>query len=106
MGEVTNAYALIRNFTGEDLTNICATLSATDEGRVHPDKTACLDTLPTGYQVILKLTVDTSSGVDTSIQVVVTSSEGISAIASQPSCLDIGLPGWLPDEIGVIEPIP
>jgi hypothetical protein len=106
MGEVTNAYPVVRNLMGNTLTNVCATLSASDEARAHPDKTACVAALPSGYQVILKLTVDTGSGQDTAIQVVVNTSEGIGTSISQSSCRDIGLPGWLPDRIGVIEPIP
>jgi hypothetical protein len=105
MGEVTNAYPVIRNSTGKNLTNVCATLSASDEARVHPDKTACVAALPGGYQVTLKLTVDTGAGQDTTIQVVVTTNEGVNASASLSSCRDIGLPGWLPDRVGVIEPI-
>ena len=31
MGEVTNAYPTIRNTTGNGLTNVCATLTASDE---------------------------------------------------------------------------
>ena len=89
-----------------NLTNVCAILSASDEARVHPDKTGCVALLPSGDQVILKLTVDTGFGKDTAIQVVVTSVEGFSASAKSSSCLDIGLPGWLPDRVGIIEPIP
>jgi hypothetical protein len=48
MGEVTNAYSIIRNTTGQSLTNVCATLSASDEARVHPDKTVCVAALPAG----------------------------------------------------------
>jgi hypothetical protein len=106
MGEVTNAYPVIRNLTSNNLTNVCATLSASDEARVHPDKTACVVALPAGYQVTLKLTVDTGSGQDTSIQIIVNTSEGLGASVSRPSCRDIGLPGWVPDIIGVVEPIP
>jgi hypothetical protein len=105
MGEVTNAYPVVRNFTGKNLTNVCATLSASDEARVHPDKTACIDILPTGYQVILKLTVDTGNGQDTAIQVVVRTTEGYATSIAHSSCLDIGLPVWLPDKVGVKEPI-
>jgi hypothetical protein len=106
MGEVTNAYPIIRNNTGADLTNICATLSATDEGRVHPDKTACIAALPAGYQVTLKLTVDTTLHQDTAIRIDVTTAESQSATINQPSCRDIGLPGWVPDKAGIIEPVP
>jgi hypothetical protein len=106
MGEVTNAYPVISNATGKNLTNMCATLSATDEARVHPDKTGCIASLPTGYQVTLKLTVDTATGQDTAIKVVVTTNEGLGASATRPSCEEIGLPGWLPEMVGVLRPIP
>jgi hypothetical protein len=106
MGEVTNAYPLLRNYTLSDLTNVCATLSASDEARVHPDKTACIPLLPAGNQVLLKLTVDTGFKQDTSIQVDVTSQEGQNTSASASSCRALGLPGWIPAKIGTIEPIP
>jgi len=106
MGEVTNAYPIIRNSTGSDLTNVCATLTASDEARLHPDKTSCIASLPNGFQVTLKLTVDTGFKQDTSIHVDVTSNEGVTASLTRSSCRDIGLPGWVPDKTGVVEPIP
>ncbi|HSB00252.1 MAG TPA: hypothetical protein VLE49_06350, partial [Anaerolineales bacterium] len=39
MGEVTNAFVVLRNTGGVEVTNLKATLKALDEGRVHPDKT-------------------------------------------------------------------
>ncbi len=106
MGEVTNVYPIIRNRTESDLTNVCATLTASDEARLHPDKTSCIASLPNGYQVTLKLTVDTGFKQDTSIQVDTTSNEGFTASVTRSSCRDIGLPGWVPGKIGVVEPIP
>lgn len=106
MGEVTNAYSLLKNATLADLTNVCATLAASDEDRAHPDKTVCVDLLPAGHQVTLKLTVDTGFQLDTSIQVEVTTQEGLTASVPAPSCRDIGFPGWIPAEIGIIKPIP
>ncbi len=106
MGEVTNAYLLLQNFTGADLTDVCATLAASDEGRAHPDKTACAASLPNGYQVTLKLTVDTGFQEDTSIQASVTSTEGWLVNAAADSCRDLSLPGWSPGQTGVLEPIP
>ena len=105
MGEVTNAFPIIRNYTGVNLNNVCATLSASDEDRAHPDKITCAASLPAGFQVTLKLTADTRVNEDTTIQVVVTSNEGFGAIAGSSNCMDIGLPGWTPDEINVMEPI-
>jgi len=105
MGEVTNAFPVIRNTSGQDLTNVCASLSASDEGRVHPDKTGCVPGLPSGYQVTLKLTVDTGFGNDTAIQVDVTSQEGISASVVRSSCSSIGLPEGISGDVGQVEPI-
>ena len=106
MGEVTNVYPIIRNSTGTELTNVCAALTASDEARLHPDKTSCVASLSNGYQITLKLTVDTGFKQDTSIQVDVTSNEGFTTSLTRSSCRDIGLPGWVPDKIGVVEPIP
>jgi hypothetical protein len=105
MGEVTNAFARLQNPGDADLSGVCATLSASDEARQHPDKAACIPSLPAGHQVILKLTVDTGFNQDTSILVEVTADQG-SASLSRPSCTAIGLPGWVPDQVGVLQPIP
>lgn len=106
MGEVTNAYALIRNYGGRDLTEVCAELTASDEGRVHPDKTACIGSLQAGYEVTVKLTVDTGYRVDTSIRVDVVTDEGVTAFASEASCREIGLFKGDPDTLGTPTPIP
>jgi hypothetical protein len=106
LGEVTNAYPVIRNRTGQDLTDVCATLSASDEAEQHPDKTACASALPVGYQVTLKVTVDTGFKQDTSVQVDVTTQQGLSTSTMRPSCRDLGFPGWLPGKVGLVEPIP
>ncbi len=106
MGEVTNAYAIISNNTGNELTNVCAMLTASDEARLHPDKTGCVASLPNGYQVTLKLTVDTGFKQSTSIQVDVASNEGFTLSLTRSICRDIGLPGRVPDKFGVVEPIP
>jgi hypothetical protein len=106
MGEVTNAYPLIRNNTESDLMDVCATLSASDEARTHPDKMVCISSLPPRHQVTLKLTVDTGFEKDTSIKVEVTADGGYSGTDTRPSCRDLGLPGWVPSKVGVIEPIP
>jgi hypothetical protein len=106
MGEVTNAFAILANPGGIVLHNVCATLSASDEDRLHPDKTACVAALANGYQVTLKLTVDTGFRVDTSIQVEVTSDEGLTAAASSPSCTDLSIFTLPPGELGVPMAIP
>ena len=105
MGDVTNAYVTIVNVSGLDLTMVCATLSAADEGRVHPDKTVCVPSLPNGYQVTLKLTVDTTFRVNTIMGVNVTTNEGISASVSDMACKDLGTLTPPPEVIGVVEPI-
>jgi len=105
MGEVTNAYVILANTSGPDLTTVCATLSAADEGRVHPDKTACVPSLPRGYQVTLKLTIDTTFQVDTIVEVGVLSNEGTMASAGGLACRDIGAFVPAPEKIGVLEPI-
>jgi hypothetical protein len=106
MGEVTNAYVTISNPTGADFTNVCSTLRGLDEGRVHPDKTKCLASFPNGYQVTLKLTVDTTYQEATPIQVDVTSGDQLLARLGKPGCEAIGvlLPGA--GELGVLKPIP
>jgi hypothetical protein len=105
MGEVTNAYPIIRNNSNTPLTNVCATLSASDEGRAHPDKTACVSSLPAGYQVTFKLTVDTNFRQATIIRVDVTSQEGVSAGQQVASCRDLDIFGEKPTQVGTPEPI-
>lgn len=106
MGEVTNAYVRLRNGSTEALTNVCTTLSASDEARPHPDKTVCLTSLPAGSQTTVKLTIDTGFQEDTSLKVETTSADGRYASVSAVSCSAIGLPVGLSSEIGVIVPIP
>jgi hypothetical protein len=106
MGEVTNAYALIKNNTSTEVSDLCATLTASDEERQHPDKTACVDLLPGHHQVTLKLTVDTGVDQDTSIHVVVMIGEEILAEQTALSCREIAVPGWTPSNVGEIVPIP
>jgi hypothetical protein len=106
MGEVTNAYVTIVNASGLDLTTVCATLSAADEGRLHPDKTACVPSLPNGAQVTLKLTVDTTYQVTTIVTVAVTSSEGLSAVTDGLACQGLGSFQPPPETMGILQPIP
>jgi len=106
MGEVTNVYPIIHNKTGNELTNVCVTLAASDEDRLHPDKTSCVPSLPNGFKVMLKLTVDTGFKQDTSIRVDVSSKEGSIVSLTRSSCIDLGLPGWVPEKVGILEPIP
>lgn len=106
MGEVTNAYVVLANASGPDLTSVCATLSAADEGRVHPDKTVCAASLPAGFQATLKLTIDTTFRADTIVQVQVTSDQGVAASTGGQACTDIGLFKPAPALLGVVQPIP
>jgi len=106
MGEVTNAYILVKNYSFTDRSNLCATLTASDESRLHPDKTVCVELLPSLHQVALKLTVDTEFEQDTSIQVVILSGEESLAESTAPSCQAISVPGWIASDNGKIIPIP
>ncbi len=106
MGEVTNAYVVLKNTGTVDLPNSCALLRAADEDRVHPDKTKCVDMLPSGYQVTLKLTVNSTYKVDTVIQVDASSNSTLLLRVDRPSCTDIDLSaGGAPLDVGVVKPI-
>jgi hypothetical protein len=105
MGEVTNAFVLLKN-TGEvDLPNTCALLRALDEDREHPDKQVCVPNLPVENQVTLKLTVDSAYKQDTAIQVDATSDERLLIRVDRASCTDISLFGGVPPDLGRITPI-
>ena len=106
MGEVTNAYLLLSNTGQSAASNVCALLSASDEGRPHPDHLGCVLSLPAGYQVTFKLTVDTGFGKDSLIQVDVSSAEKVLAKLSGRSCRAIGAPRQEPGLFGVVRPIP
>jgi hypothetical protein len=104
MGEVTNAYVILKNNTGSNLTDLCTTLNALDEGRVHPDKTVCVPLLAHGQQVTLKLTVDSTYQENTPIQVEVESGETLLSRMGQESCTDIGL--FAPSPESLLTPVP
>lgn len=105
MGEVTNAYVIMKNTGTIDLANACALLRAIDEDREHPDKKVCVSNLPAQQQVTLKLTVDSAYKKDTIIQVDVLSNEVVLLRKDQQSCRDISLFGGAPSNVGVIKPI-
>lgn len=105
MGEVTNAYVQVRNTGGAEWTEVCATLRGLDEDRAHPDKTKCAASLPTGYKITFKLTVDTGYKQDTPIQVDVSTGQGPALRAGKESCTDIGFPGVQPADLDTIQPI-
>ena len=104
MGEVTNSFVTIKNNGTVDLPNVCGLLRAIDEDREHPDKKRCINNLPAGYQVTLKLTVDSHYQVDTFIQVDVTSNENTLIRLDQQSCRDISIFGGAPSDIDEIKP--
>lgn len=104
MGEVTNAFIVLRNSGGTELTNLNITLRALDEGREHPDKTVEVTSLPPGYQVPLKLTVDSTYREETPIQVEVTADGGLFQRVGADSCKDIGL--FAPNPGDLTTPVP
>ena len=104
MGEVTNAFVVLRNTGGTELTNLRVTLKALDEGREHPDKTVEVTSLPISYQVSLKLTVDSTYRAETPIQVEVSSDAGLFHRVGADSCKDIGL--FAPNPTDLSTPMP
>src|SRR5215211_3296706 len=105
MGEVTNAFLILKNTGGIELTNVKATLFALDEGRVHPDKTVEVAVLPIGYQVTLKLTVDSTYKQETPIQVEVTGNDGLFQRVGADSCREIGLFAPKPEALNTPVPV-
>ncbi|HND49865.1 MAG TPA: hypothetical protein PLL95_14965, partial [Anaerolineales bacterium] len=105
MGEVTNAYVKVKNTGTVDLPDSCALLRAIDEGREHPDKKVCINTLPVNNQVTLKLTVDSTYKTDTIIQIDVTTNDVILLRVDRQSCRDIDHLGGVPADIGIVKPI-
>lgn len=104
LGEVTNAFVVLRNTGDVDLANVTATLRALDEGEEHPDKTVEVPSLLTGYKVSLKLTVDSTYREQTPIQVEVTADGGLFQRVGAESCKDIGLFG--PNSGDLNTPVP
>lgn len=86
LGEVTNAYVTLQNVGQVDVAALDVTLSASDEGKVHPDKSYHLQYLPAGYEIVLKLTVDTQNGKDTSITATANDQKNLRALAVKASC--------------------
>jgi len=99
MGEVTDAFVTLKNNTGTDMTNLCTTLNALDEGRAHPDKTVCIPLLRHGEQVTLKLTVDSTYRQNTPIQVEVKGADTLLVREGQESCSDPGLFAPAPESL-------
>ena len=104
MGEVTNAFITLTNTGLLELTNLRITLKALDEGREHPDKTLEVPSLLAGYQVMLKLTVDSTYQEETPIQVEVTGDAGLFQRVGSGSCKDIGVLAPNPDGLNTPAP--
>jgi hypothetical protein len=104
MGEVTNAYVILKNIGNVELTNLIATLYALDEGREHPEKIQEITSIPVGYEVPLKLTVDSTYKAESPIQVEVSSDQGLFPREGAASCRDIGL--FAPQPDGMNTPAP
>ena len=104
MGEVTNAFVTLRNTGGTALKNLKTTLFALDEGREHPDKTIETTSLSVGFEVTLKLTVDSTYQQETPIQIEVTGDNGLFQRVGSASCRDIGL--LAPNPNGLYTPVP
>jgi hypothetical protein len=104
MGEVTNAFIVLRNTGGVELTNLRATLNALDEGREHPDKTVEVTSLPVRYRVTLKLTVDSTYQEATPVQVEINADGGLFQRVGSESCKDIGL--FAPNPNDLTTPVP
>jgi hypothetical protein len=104
MGEVTNAFVVLRNTGGTELTNLKVVLNARDEGREHPDKTLDVASLLVGYKVTLKLTVDSTYQEQTPIQVEISGNTGLFHRVGAESCKDIGV--LAPDPGDLSTPMP
>jgi hypothetical protein len=104
LGEVTNAYVLLKNTGSMELTNLKVTLYALDEGQAHPDKTVEIASLPAAYQVTVKLTVDSTYRADTPIQVEVLGDGGLFQRLGADACKDLGLTSPSPESLNT--PVP
>lgn len=104
MGEVTNAFVVVRNTGDVELTNLRVTLNALDEGREHPDKTVEVTSLASNYKVTLKLTVDSTYQAETPIQVEVSGDAGLFHRVGAESCKDIGILAPNPSDLSTPMP--
>jgi hypothetical protein len=104
LGEVTNAFVVLRNTGMVELANLSVTLNALDEGEEHPDKTVEVPSLLATYKVMLKLTVDSTYREDTPIQVEVRGDAGLFQRVGADSCKDIGV--FAPNPADLSTPIP
>lgn len=104
LGEVTNAFVVVRNTALIEVTNLKVTLNALDEAGVHPDKTVEIPSLQAGSKVTLKLTVDSTYRQETPIQIEVTGDGGLFERVGSASCKDIGI--LAPNPSGLNTPVP
>ncbi len=104
MGEVTNAFVTLKNTGNVELTHLVTTLYALDEGREHPDKVQEVDSIPVGFEVELKLTVDSTYKQESPIQVEVNSDQGFFPREGIAACRDIGV--LAPNRNGLNTPVP
>lgn len=104
MGEVTNAYVTLKNVGNVELTNSIVTLYALDEGREHPDKIQEVPSIPVGYEVTLKMTVDSTYKAESPIQVEVSSDQGSFPREGVASCRELGI--FVPSPDGLKTPVP
>ena len=104
MGEVTNAYVTLKNAGNVELTNLVATLYAFDEGREHPDKIQEIPSIPIGFEITLKMTVDSTYKEESPIQVELNSDQGLWPREGVASCRDLGL--FAPNPDGLSTPVP
>lgn len=100
LGEVTNAYVTVQNVGTAAATNVQAVLEANDEEQVHPDKSYTIQHLPPGYEITLRLTVDTEGGIDTNVEVVVTADQDVRETASKLACRRYAVDKDVLEEIG------
>jgi hypothetical protein len=89
MGEVTNAWVTVQNGGQVDFKNLTITLVANDEEKQHPDKSTLVQSLPPAGHLTYKLTVDTKSGVDTSIKVLAKAQDGAAAESTKANCQEL-----------------
>ena len=104
-GDVTNAFVTLKNTGALDLPNTCAVLGASDEEGLHPDRKKCVDQLPAQYRVTLKLTVNSVYKPGSIIQVDVLADEFLLLRVEGFACMDIGLSGGEPADVGLLSPI-
>ena len=86
LGEVTNGYVLVKNVGARGVTGMVVSLEANDEDQARTDRSYNVGYLPSGYQMALKLTVDTKNGVDTILTAHVTAVEGVDFSVTANDC--------------------